>query len=324
MPEITEVERIKDDLKSIIGFGDHHIIHLSDVGFVNIKQNQNKEPVYISYLKRNIKDISRHGKYLFIELESITEEVLEGLIVVHLGMSGLLNVVDDLKNLNNKAFNNLSMFVKFCKTWKYHYLAFSGIRFSRYWYYQFHNKKDFIKEKNLGADAINEQHLFEEQLEKYKKSTKNIYSILLDQTIICGLGNWMANEILARMKCHPQTEFNKAIKIYGVKEISENIKQVVKLGLELGGLTFSTYLTPLEEKGKVKDSLIAYNQEGKECSNYGCNEKIIKIKVNNRTCYICPKCQKVITNIKIMNLNDDEPKLSALEYLKNKRRETNV
>ncbi len=124
--------------------------------------------------------------------------------------------------------------------------------------------------------------------EKYKNKKLPIKTVILDQSIIVGIGNIYADEILFLSKINPL----KKASLLSDEELSNIIKytkEVLDKAILEGGTTIRSYESSEGVHGRFQQSLLVHNKEGENCPN--CNEKIIKIKVGGRGTYYCTKCQ---------------------------------
>ena len=141
--------------------------------------------------------------------------------------------------------------------------------------------------KNIGPDANNAEYN-DEILHKINKSNKCIKTILLDQSILSGIGNIYADEILFLSKINPLKKCNLI-----TKEEAENIikytKKVLEASIEKGGTTIRTYSSVDGVHGLFQNELFVHGKYKNNCPI--CNTKIEKIKVGGRGTYYCPKCQ---------------------------------
>lgn len=123
--------------------------------------------------------------------------------------------------------------------------------------------------------------------DKFKNKKLPIKTVLLDQSIIAGIGNIYDDEILFLSHIHPlkkaSTLTNK-----NLKDIIENTKITMEKAIQLGGTTIKSYESSEGVHGKFQNELLVHTK--KECPI--CKSKIEKIKVNGRGTYYCPKCQK--------------------------------
>ncbi len=126
-------------------------------------------------------------------------------------------------------------------------------------------------------------------LEKLKNKSKSIKTSLLDQTIICGLGNIYANEVLFASHINP---FRKSSSI--TKEeadnIIENAKIITNNAYTEGGSTIRSYTSSLGHTGKYQDYLLVHGKENHPCPI--CGNTIKRVQLDGRSVYYCDTCQK--------------------------------
>ena len=128
---------------------------------------------------------------------------------------------------------------------------------------------------------------FKKQLSRRKRS--RIKPVLLDQTVIAGLGNIYADEALWLAKVHPE----RSVESLSEDEyylLYDSIRSVLNLGIEKGGSTDRNYRDSEGRKGSYLEFAKVFRREGKNCER--CGGTIIKLKVAARGTHICPYCQK--------------------------------
>lgn len=126
-------------------------------------------------------------------------------------------------------------------------------------------------------------------LEKYKKKSLPIKSVLLDQSIMTGIGNIYADEILFLSRLNPIIPA-KLLKEEDLKKIIDNTVITLDKAIKEGGTTIRSYTSEEGVSGLFQNSLFVHSRENEECSI--CKTKIVKIKVGGRGTYYCPKCQE--------------------------------
>jgi formamidopyrimidine-DNA glycosylase len=278
MPELPEVETIKRGLCQFIV--KKKLIRTTIVcakSFIG-------EPV-----TGVVKDIRRFGKALIIDLDN------QKSLMIHLRMTGQLiydgeeryaaghpseNFTAELPNKQTRVilefddgvlyFNDQRKF-GFIKV-----LPTSEVE-----------KDAFIKKLAPEPWTISVDELYE-KLQRHKNSA--IKPTILDQTIICGLGNIYADEALFASKIHPERKCG-TITREETKLLIENAKDVMEKSIASGGSTMATYVKADGTKGDYLDFFAqVFHKEGQPCPR--CGTKIIKIKVAGRGTHICPHCQK--------------------------------
>lgn len=141
---------------------------------------------------------------------------------------------------------------------------------------------------SLGLEAWDDALTADYLLEKYRRKTLPIKSSLLDQTIITGIGNIYADEILFLSKLNPYLPAQH-LKKEDCEHIIENTKQVLDKAILEGGTTIRNYTSEEGVTGLFQNHLYVHMQEGNQCS---CGSVIIREKIGGRSTYYCPNCQK--------------------------------
>ncbi len=144
----------------------------------------------------------------------------------------------------------------------------------------------------LGLEPWDKNLTVEYLKEKLKNKKLPIKTILLDQSVITGIGNIYADEILFLSKINPLTKPNLLTDV-DFDNIIKNTTKVLDKAIEEGGTTIRSYTSEEGVTGLFQNNLNVHQREGQEC--YICKTKILKIRVGGRGTYYCPKCQKEIT-----------------------------
>ena len=125
--------------------------------------------------------------------------------------------------------------------------------------------------------------------EKFSRKTLPIKTVLLDQTIITGIGNIYADEILFLSKINPYKKA-KELECKELAKIIKNTKIVLERAIKEGGTTIRSYTSEEGVSGRFQNSLLVHSREKESC--YKCKEIIIREKIGGRSTYFCPNCQK--------------------------------
>jgi formamidopyrimidine-DNA glycosylase len=124
---------------------------------------------------------------------------------------------------------------------------------------------------------------------RVRKKASGIKRILLDQTVVSGVGNIYADEALWLAALHgdrPGLRLTRA----QVVAVLAGVRQVMASALEQGGTSFDAlYVNVNGESGYFDRSLQAYGQEGRPCSR--CGTPVVRVSFMNRSSYFCPVCQ---------------------------------
>ena len=128
--------------------------------------------------------------------------------------------------------------------------------------------------------------IFRDRCQRRKNS--NIKAVLLDQTVLAGVGNIYADEALWGAKIHPLT-LVKDLSNEQFKTLYEELVFVLKLSIEKGGSTDKNYVNAEGKRGSYTSFAKVFRREGQECPR--CGTIIEKIRVAGRGTHICPRCQ---------------------------------
>ncbi len=131
----------------------------------------------------------------------------------------------------------------------------------------------------------------EELLKKFKKHAKiTVKAALLDQKIICGLGNIYADESLFYAGIHPATKAGD-LNFVQVEMILRGARKVMEDSINSGGSTMATYVKADGTRGNYLDKFAqVFGKEGTPCPK--CGTIITKIRVAGRGTHVCSECQK--------------------------------
>ncbi|MDP2642104.1 MAG: DNA-formamidopyrimidine glycosylase [bacterium] len=125
-----------------------------------------------------------------------------------------------------------------------------------------------------------------------KRPGGRIKQVLMDQSLIAGIGNIYSDEILWRAGVHPLSIVSK-IPDKNLKLMFEAMKETLKKGIDFGGDSMSDYRNIKGERGKFQDYHEAYRRTGKPCTKKGCGGVITRTVVGARSAHFCPVHQKL-------------------------------
>lgn len=269
MPELPEVETVRKTLKrQIIGKKILKVDILYN-GIIASNLNDFKKKI----INQEFIDIKRIGKYLIFELNNYY-------LVSHLRMEGkffIKNIDDDVVKHEHVIFTLSDVSLRYHDTRKFGKM------------YLVDKDKLFIDTPliNIGKDPWDKSLNIDYLKEKFN-SSKHIKTLLLDQSIISGIGNIYADEILFKSKINP-LRLGKDLNDIDLLNIISNTKDILERSIEHGGTTIRSYTSSLGVIGHFQDYLMVHQREGIECMM--CHNIIKKIKVNGRGTYYCPNCQ---------------------------------
>lgn len=142
---------------------------------------------------------------------------------------------------------------------------------------------------NLGPDLLNNTETLPNTWNKIRDSGRAIKAILLDQHILAGIGNYLADETLWRAQIHPQTPA-RLLEEQNWNRLWQTAHEIALEALAKGGVSIRDYRHIDSTRGQMQESLNAYSRAGKPCLR--CSALLRQIEVAGRKSVFCPKCQQ--------------------------------
>ena len=270
MPELPEVET------SCRGIRPH--LEGKIIESVEVHHTQLRWPVSEEiHNLRNTKvlSVSRRSKYILIEFSN-------GHLIIHLGMSGSLRVVDESEEL--KKHDHLCFHLPNNKQMRYHDPRRFGCAL---WTDEAPAEHPLIKD--LGpeplSDAFTSQHL----IDSCQGRQRTIKQHIMDGHVVVGVGNIYACEALHFSKIHPKKAAAKVSKTK-LRVLHAEIQRVLAKAIEQGGTTLRDFTRSDGQPGYFKQELFVYAREGEACKN--CDSTIKRITLGQRSTFFCSLCQR--------------------------------
>ena len=142
--------------------------------------------------------------------------------------------------------------------------------------------------KALGEEPLANKLTFKKFKEALRKKRGKIKQVLMDQSVIAGIGNIYSDEILWTAKIHP-TKNTADLKEKDLKRIYSAMRKILKKAVELRGESFSDFRDLEGKKGFFDEYRKVYRRKGQKCGR--CGAVIERIKLGGRSAHFCPKCQ---------------------------------
>lgn len=279
MPELPEVETIKNAIEKAI---QNATLTKVVVRNPNLRQ---RTPADFSQKIENSKILAyeRFAKYIIIHLDNGHS------LLWHLGMSGKVKIYDKTPDILAKHDHII------IETTNGTLIYNDARRFGLLTYVSTQKLKENKLLKNLGIEPFDE-NLNGKYLHKKLQNKKiPIKTALLDQSIINGIGNIYASEILFLAKTLP-TRASNSISLRECESIVTATRIVLKKAIEAGGSTLKDYQKPDGSLGYFQNSHCVYNKTGQRCENCSCNIEVTggikKITQSGRSTFYCPIKQK--------------------------------
>ena len=223
---------------------------------------------------KRIESVERRGKFILIHLD-------EGLLLIHLRMTGRLYVKDADEDLQNheRAYFELGSQYR---------LVFNDPRTLGTISY-LRNPEDALSLTRLGWDPLSDCVTVKEVREILDKRSVAIKVLLLNQSVWSGIGNIYASEILWEAGIHPE-KASRLLTIRQTVALLDAIPLVLNRALDKGGSTLRDFMSAEGKSGSYQKEFRVYGRDGKPCLR--CGKSIKRIVQAQRSTYYCAGCQK--------------------------------
>jgi len=293
LPELPEVETVRRGLEQKLK---NYIIKKVEVCRDSTVAFPTNKQEFIKGLQNSLLNKwDRRGKYLIAQLKKFENKDIRfpcgkssknnGSLIVHLRMTGYFKFIDGstqpCKHTRIRLFDN-----------KNNELRYIDVRsFGQMWWIK-EGLSPYTIIKGLGSlgpEPFSKEFDATYLKKVIAKRTKSIKAVLLEQTIVAGIGNIYADESLYTAGISP---FRKAktIKKYELINLKESIVNVLKKSIGSGGTTFSDFRDLEGENGNFGLQTNVYRRTGKKCRK--CGNFIERQKIAGRSTHWCPNCQK--------------------------------
>ena len=271
MPELPEVETTRQGITP-------HILK-QKIQSVIIRQPKLRWPIPedLPLLLANtvLHEIKRRAKYLLFDFSS-------GYMLIHLGMSGSLRIVD--ANRNAEKHDHIDFVFQNKRT-----LRLTDPR--RFGAVLWLGKSPYLHSllSKLGPEPFSD-HFNGSYLHNLSRTRKlTVKQFIMDQRVVTGIGNIYANESLYLSGIRPSLAAGK-ISCKRYQNLSEQIKIILKQAIEQGGTTLRDFVGSDGKPGYFSQQLNVYGRSGLACPK--CLQALKEIKIGNRSTVFCQNCQK--------------------------------
>ena len=273
MPELPEVETVRRKLEKIV-VGKR--IDRVFVYYNNIIEYPGIEEFCCKIKNERINKIDRYGKWLIFVLDDYY-------LLSHLRMEGKYFY----KSSDEEILKHEHVVFRFDDGSELRYMDVR--KFGKMWLIEKDDIKSVGPFKEMGLEPWDERLDSNYLLDKYKNKRLPIKSTLLDQSIIVGIGNIYADEILFLSGISPLKKSNALVE-GEVNLIIKNTREVLEKAIKKGGSTIRSYASVDGVHGLFQQELYVHTKAGSKC--FKCGSIIEKTKVGGRGTYYCPLCQK--------------------------------
>ena len=274
MPELPEVTVISEDVAALAGGREVLRAGVFRPDVTNVEPGEFGRRL----VGRTLKRTGRRGKIIVLDFGDVVG-------VVHLVISGR---VLRLPEWSEPDRMNTAV------------LEFEGeevpvvLAFTRLWlgYFDLYepgeeNKHPLIS--RLGPDPFSDDFSVEYLASAFGRKA-SVKGLLLDQSVVAGLGNIYVDEVLFAAGIHPTRKAN-TLDRGEIQKLQAAARDILNRAIELRGTTFDSYHDAFGETGKFQHQLKVFTRAGEPCPV--CGTTIVKSRVAGRGTHTCPSCQRV-------------------------------
>jgi formamidopyrimidine-DNA glycosylase len=267
MPELPEVETIVRSLRDPGGLPGKRIAS-AEVLWAKTVAEPTPDIFTTRIVGRTIRAVERRAKFILLSLD-------EGNLLIHLRMSGDLRV----EAADAELLKHDRLLITFTDGTR---LVFNDARkFGRAWLVQ--ESQSVLGA--LGPEPFDPLLTGEVLHEHIHGSKRKIKTLLLDQSMIAGIGNIYSDEALHRAKLHPETA-GVDVSMVQAEALLSAIRETLEEGIKRNGASIDW----VYRGGDFQNHFRVYQRTGEPCPV--CGTKIERKVIGQRSAHFCPKCQR--------------------------------
>ena len=270
MPELPEVETTRRGI----------IDHIKDkkIEHVIVRQRALRWPVpedlHATLSGQSLYDVQRRAKYLLLRTRP-------GTLLIHLGMSGSLRVLDHEVPPAKHDHIDLIFNGNTC-------LRYTDPRRFGSFLWQEGDPNSHQLLSRLGPEPLTESFHGDYLFQASRNRNAPVKSFIMDSRVVVGVGNIYANEALFLSGIHPKRAAGR-IGRCRYDRLAAKIKHVLSRAIEVGGTTLRDFTNSSGNPGYFKQSLQVYGRGNEACKT--CRATLKEIRLGQRSTVYCPKCQ---------------------------------
>lgn len=270
MPELPEVETTRLGLLSdLLGHS---------ISSVTLRRLDLRWPIAPEIAERlpgeSVIALRRRAKYLLLD-------VAPGSVLIHLGMSGCLRLVP--KNQPAGQHDHVDIVLASGKA-----LRFTDPRrFGCLLWQPPHETHELLH--NLGPEPISTEFTGDYLYERSRNRTISVKALLMDQSIVVGVGNIYAAETLFRAGINPARPAGRISRLRYAR-LALAVKEVLRQAVESGITTLKELQHPNGMPKYFKQELLVYGREEAPCLT--CGQALSSARQGNRSTVWCARCQR--------------------------------
>ncbi|MEO5596541.1 MAG: bifunctional DNA-formamidopyrimidine glycosylase/DNA-(apurinic or apyrimidinic site) lyase [Lysobacteraceae bacterium] len=270
MPELPEVETTRRGLAP-------HLIGRHITGAV-LRRPDLRWPIATEIRDelpgQRVEAVIRRAKYLLLEVQT-------GSALLHLGMSGSLRVVPSSTPIGPHDHVDLAL-----DSGKV--LRFSDPRRFGSLLWQPHGLVHPLLAR-LGPEPLGDEFDGDYLWRRSRGRSAAVKSLLMDQTVVVGVGNIYAAEALFAAGIAPRTAAGR-ISLRRYQALADAVRRILSYAIERGGTTLRDFISPDGAPGYFEQELLVYGREGEHCKV--CATLLRQAQIGQRASVWCPRCQR--------------------------------
>jgi formamidopyrimidine-DNA glycosylase len=224
---------------------------------------------------QTVRGVDRRAKYLLINLDT-------GRLIIHLGMSGSLRLVD--QRAAQKPHDHWDLLLDDGRALRYHDPRRFG---SLHWTEGDPDEHPLLKK--LAPEPLSAQFNGEYLFDVTRKRAVAIKQLIMNSQLVVGVGNIYASEALFRAGISPR-RISRRITRAEAGKLARAIKAVLKQAIRIGGTTLRDYVNADGEPGYFRQKLFVYERDGERCRV--CKSVVKQFTQGQRSTYWCSVCQR--------------------------------
>lgn len=274
MPELPEVETTRRGMLPLVD---------QTVKSVTIRHIMLRWPIpqhLVETLpKQTLRALTRRAKYILCEFDS-------GTLLLHLGMSGRICLLDD--NYPAEKHDHFDIEFEGGQVLRFR----DPRRFGAVLWLEkdaAHDKPRHMLLDSLGPEPLDEDFNGAYLHQSLANKTLAIKNAIMDGHVVVGVGNIYASESLFRARIHPETSA-KAVSLAQCKKLVAEIKATLNDALAAGGSSLRDFFGADGNPGYFQQSYYVYGRTNEPCRI--CAKPIQCIRLGQRSTFYCAACQK--------------------------------
>lgn len=231
--------------------------------------------------------LERHGKQLAVVADD------QRCLCIHLGMSGQLRFVPTGQTLRQE--NHLHCVWDVQSTGQAaergRLIFRDPRRFGGLWSYRNETELNAARWRDLGPDAL--QLTVAHLAAACTHTMRPIKSVLLDQSVVAGVGNIYADESLHAAGIHPGA-IASHLREESLRRLLRDLRRILKHAIDAGGSSVRDYRDGRGNAGAFASRHLVYGRKGQPCRR--CGDTLASVMLNQRSTVFCPRCQRRPSN----------------------------